>query len=233
MPEFQAGAMENVGCVTFSEGYIYRSKATQSRYEMRAVTILHEMAHQWFGDLVTMRWWEDLWLNESFAEFCGTQAAAEATRFTGAWTTFCAGRKVWGYVQDQQPSTHPIAGDVRTLTEAISNFDGISYAKGGSVLKQLVAYLGREQFFAGIRAYFAANACGNASLSDLLAALEASSGKDLAGWSKAWLESAGPNTLRPDFQLAADGTFTEFAVLQEASAEHPTLRPHHFAVGLY
>ena len=233
VPEFQAGAMENVGCVTFSEGYIYRSKATQSRYEMRAVTILHEMAHQWFGDLVTMRWWEDLWLNESFAEFCGTQAAAEATRFTGAWTTFCAGRKVWGYLQDQQPSTHPIAGDVRTLTEAISNFDGISYAKGGSVLKQLVAYLGREQFFAGIRAYFAANAFGNASLSDLLAALEASSGKDLAGWSKAWLESAGPNTLRPDFQLAADGTFTEFAVLQEASAEHPTLRPHHFAVGLY
>ena len=113
VPEFQAGAMENVGCVTFSEGYIYRSKATQSRYEMRAVTILHEMAHQWFGDLVTMRWWEDLWLNESFAEFCGTQAAAEATRFTGAWTTFCAGRKIWGYLQDQQPSTHPIAGDVR------------------------------------------------------------------------------------------------------------------------
>jgi aminopeptidase N len=233
VPEFQAGAMENVGCVTFSEGYIYRSKATQSRYEIRAVTILHEMAHQWFGDLVTMRWWEDLWLNESFAEFCGTQAAAEATTFTGAWTTFCAGRKVWGYLQDQQPSTHPIAGAVPTLTEAISNFDGISYAKGGSVLKQLVAYLGREQFFAGIRAYFAANAFGNASLSDLLAALEASSGKDLAGWSKAWLESAGPNTLRPDFQLAADGTFTEFAVLQEASAEHPTLRPHHFAVGLY
>ena len=233
VPEFQAGAMENVGCVTFSEGYIYRSKATQSRYEMRAVTILHEMAHQWFGDLVTMRWWEDLWLNESFAEFCGTQAAAEATRFTGAWTTFCAGRKVWGYQQDQQPSTHPIAGDVPTLTEAISNFDGISYAKGGSVLKQLVAFLGREEFFAGIRAYFAVNAFGNASLADLLAALESSSGKDLAGWSKAWLESAGPNTLRPEFQVAEDGTFTEFAVLQEASAEHPTLRPHHFAIGLY
>jgi aminopeptidase N len=233
VPEFQAGAMENVGCVTFSEGYIFRSKATLSRYETRAVTILHEMSHQWFGDLVTMRWWEDLWLNESFAEFCGTQAAAEATRFTGAWTTFCVGRKVWGYLQDQQPSTHPIAGDVRTLTAAISNFDGISYAKGGSVLKQLVAYLGREQFFAGIRAYFAANAFGNASLSDLLTALEASSGRRLAGWSKAWLESPGPNTLRPDFQLAADGTFTEFAVRQEAPAEHPTLRPHHFAVGLY
>jgi len=233
VPEFQAGAMENAGCVTFSEGYIYRSKATQSRYEVRAVTILHEMAHQWFGDLVTMRWWEDLWLNESFAEFCGTQAAAEATKFTGAWTTFCAGRKVGGYRQDQQPTTHPIAGDVPTLTQAISNFDGISYAKGGSVLKQLVAYLGREHFFAGIRAYFAAYAWGNASLADLLAALQGSSGRDLTAWSKAWLETAGPNTLRPDFQLAADGTFTEFAVLQEAQAEHPTLRPHHIAVGLY
>ncbi len=233
VPEFQAGAMENAGCVTFSEGYIFRSKATQSRYETRAVTILHEMAHQWFGDLVTMRWWQDLWLNESFAELCGTQTAAEATRFTGAWSTFCAGRKVWGYRQDQQPTTHPIAGDVPTLTEAISNFDGISYAKGGSVLKQLVAYLGRGQFFAGIRAYFAAYGWGNASLGDLLAALHASSGRDLTAWSKAWLETAGPNTLRPDFQLAADGTFTEFAVLQEAQGEHPTLRPHHIAVGLY
>jgi aminopeptidase N len=233
VPEFQAGAMENAGCVTFTESYVFRSKATRLRYESRAVTILHEMAHQWFGDLVTMRWWEDLWLNESFAEFCGTQAAAEATRFTGAWTTFCAGRKGWGYAQDQQPTTHPIAGNVRTLTEALSNFDGISYAKGGSVLKQLVAYLGREEFFAGIRAYFAAHAFGNASLHDLLAALEASSGKDLAEWSKAWLESAGPNTLRPDFQLAADGTFAEFAVLQQAPQEHPTLRPHHIAIGLY
>jgi aminopeptidase N len=233
VPEFQAGAMENVGCVTFSEAYIYRSKATQSRYEIRAVTILHEMAHQWFGDLVTMRWWEDLWLNESFAEFCGTQSAAEATRFTGAWTTFCTSRKVWGYQQDQQPTTHPIAGDVPSLTVAISNFDGISYAKGGSVLKQLAAYLGREQFFAGIRTYFADHGWGNASLADLLTALEASSGRDLTDWSKAWLESSGPNTLRPDFQVAADGTLAEFAVLQEASAEHPVLRPHHIAIGLY
>jgi aminopeptidase N len=233
VPEFQAGAMENVGCVTFSEAYIYRSKATQTRYEIRAVTILHEMAHQWFGDLVTMRWWEDLWLNESFAEFCGSQATAEATRFSGAWTSFCAGRKVWGYRQDQQPTTHPIAGDVPTLTEALSNFDGISYAKGGSVLKQLVAYLGRKAFFAGIRTYFADNGWGNASLADLLTALQASSGRDLTAWSKAWLESAGPNTLRPDFQLTDDGTFAEFAVLQEAPAEHPVLRPHHIAIGLY
>jgi aminopeptidase N len=143
VPEFPAGAMENVGCVTFAEQSLFRSKVTDARYEARAETILHEMAHMWFGDLVTMRWWDDLWLNESFAEMCAFQACAEATRFTGAWTTFCAGRKVWGYMQDQQPSTHPIAADVGTLSEAIANFDGISYAKGGSVLKQLVAYTGR------------------------------------------------------------------------------------------
>ena len=233
VPEFPAGAMENVACVTFSENYVFRSRATRARYEWRAETILHEMAHQWFGDLVTMRWWEDLWLNESFAEFCGVQSAAEATRYTDAWTTFCAGRKVWGYLQDQQPSTHPVAGEVRTLTEAIANFDGISYAKGGSVLKQLVAYLGRDAFFAGVRAYFAEHAWGNATLADLLSALAASSGRSLAGWSRAWLETAGPNTLRPEFETGADGRFTSFAVLQEAPARHPELRPHHLAVGLY
>ena len=233
VPEFPAGAMENVACVTFSENYVFRSRATRARYEWRAETILHEMAHQWFGDLVTMRWWEDLWLNESFAEFCGVQSAAEATRYTDAWTTFCAGRKVWGYLQDQQPSTHPVAGEVRTLTEAIANFDGISYAKGGSVLKQLVAYLGRDAFFAGVRAYFAEHAWGNATLADLLSALAASSGRSLAEWSRAWLETAGPNTLRPEFETGADGRFTSFAVLQEAPAQHPVLRPHHLAVGLY
>ncbi len=235
VPEFPAGAMENVACVTFSENYVFRSRATRARYEWRAETILHEMAHQWFGDLVTMRWWEDLWLNESFAEFCGVQSAAEATRYTDAWTTFCAGRKVWGYLQDQQPSTHPVAGEVRTLTEAIANFDGISYAKGGSVLKQLVAYLGRDAFFAGVRAYFAEHAWGNATLADLLSALAASSGRNPGREvvPKLWLETAGPNTLRPEFETGADGRFTSFAVLQEAPAQHPVLRPHHLAVGLY
>jgi aminopeptidase N len=233
VPEFPAGAMENVGCVTFSEHSLFRSKVTSSRYEQRAETILHEMAHMWFGDLVTMRWWDDLWLNESFAEMCAFQSSAEATRYTESWTTFCAGRKVWGYMQDQQPSTHPVAADVETLSEAIANFDGISYAKGGSVLKQLVAYLGRDSFFAGIRAYFGQHAWGNATLADLLSALSASSGKELGDWAEVWLQTAGPNTLRPEFSQDEDGRFTRFAVLQEASAEHPVLRPHHLAVGLY
>jgi aminopeptidase N len=233
VPEFPAGAMENVGCVTFSENSLFRSKVTDARYEQRATEILHEMAHMWFGNLVTMRWWDDLWLNESFAEMCAVQSCAEATRFADAWTTFCSGRKVWGYMQDQQPSTHPIAADVPTLSEAIANFDGISYAKGGSVLKQLVAYAGRDNFFAAIRAYLAEHAWGNATLADLLSALEESSGRSLADWSKAWLETAGPNTLRSEFAVDADGRFADFAVLQEAPPEQPTLRPHHIAIGLY
>jgi aminopeptidase N len=227
------GGMENVGCVTLTEQLLFRSKVTDFLYEVRAMVILHEMAHQWFGDLVTMKWWNDLWLNESFAEYSGFLASAEATRFAGAWTTFCANFKLWGYTQDQLSSTHPVATQAATVSEAIANADGISYAKGASVLKQLVAYLGRDQFFDGLRAYFAEHSFGNATLSGLLAALEASSGRSLADWSAAWLETAGVNTLRPDFALAADGTFTSFAVLQEAPAEHPVLRLHHIAIGLY
>jgi aminopeptidase N len=228
-----AGAMENVACVILTESMLFRSKVTDVMYEQRAMIILHEMAHQWFGDLVTMKWWEDLWLNESFAEYAGFLAAAEATRFTQAWTAFCGGRKIWGYGQDQLPSTHPIAADVPTLSQAEANFDGISYAKGASVLKQLVAYVGRDAFFAGIRAYFAEHGWGNATLADLLRALQASSGRSLAEWSKAWLETAGPNTLRSEFTVGPDGAFTAFAVRQEAPAAHPTLRPHHIAIGLY
>jgi aminopeptidase N len=227
------GAMENVGCVTITESLMFRSKVTEAMYEMRAMVILHEMAHMWFGDLVTMKWWDDLWLNESFAELCGFQSAAEATRFTDSWTTFCGGLKAAGYHADQQPSTHPIAADVPTLSEAQANFDGISYAKGASVLKSLVSYLGRDAFFAGIRAYLAAHGWGNATLADLLGALEASSGRSLTEWSKAWLETAGPNTLRPEFTVGADGAFTSFTVLQEAPPGQPTLRPHHIAIGLY
>jgi aminopeptidase N len=233
VPEFSAGAMENVGCVTFSERMLFRSKVTDMMYELRASVILHEMAHMWFGDLVTMKWWDDLWLNESFAEFSAALASAEGTRFTDAWTTFCSGRKTWGYTQDQLPTTHPIAADVSTLTEAIANFDGISYAKGASVLKQLVAYLGRDAFFTGIRAYFAEHGGANATLADLLRALETSSGKNLGDWSKAWLQTAGPNTLRPDFTVDDEGRFTSFAVLQEAPPDYPVLRPHHIAIGLY
>ncbi len=233
VPEFSAGAMENAGCVTFSERLLFRSKVTDTMYELRAMVILHEMAHMWFGDLVTMKWWDDLWLNESFADFSAALASAEGTRFTDAWTTFSGSRKTWGYMQDQLPTTHPIAGDVPTLSEAIANFDGISYAKGASVLKQLAAYIGRDSFFAGIRAYFAEHHHANATLASLLAALEQSSGLSLGDWSKAWLQTAGPNTLRSEFIVGADSTFDEFAVLQEATPEHPTLRPHHIAIGLY
>jgi aminopeptidase N len=233
VPEFSAGAMENAGCVTFSERVLFRSKVTDMMYELRATVILHEMAHMWFGDLVTMKWWDDLWLNESFAEFCAALSSAEGTRFTDAWTTFSGARKTWGYRQDQLPSTHPVAANVPTLSEAIANFDGISYAKGASVLKQLVAYVGRKSFVTAIRAYFAEYGWANATLADLLRALEASSGRSLEEWARLWLQTAGPNTLRSEFAIDEDGAFSRFAVLQEAPAEHPTLRPHHIAIGLY
>jgi aminopeptidase N len=233
VPEYKAGAMENAGAVTFLEDYIFRSRVTDARHEARAETILHEMAHMWFGDLVTMRWWDDLWLNESFATWASTVAQAEATRWPNAWTTFSQDWKAWAYRQDQLPSTHPIAADIVDIAAVEVNFDGITYAKGAAVLKQLVAYVGRENFLAGVRAYFAKHAWSNASLGDLLDALEHASGRELAGWSKAWLESAGVNTLRPRFQTAADGSFAEFAVLQEAPQSHPILRPHRIAIGLY
>jgi aminopeptidase N len=233
VPEYKAGAMENAGAVTFLEDYIFRSRVTDARHEYRADTILHEMAHMWFGDLVTMRWWDDLWLNESFATWASIVAQAEATRWPNAWTTFSQAWKAWAYRQDQLPSTHPIAADIVDIAAVEVNFDGITYAKGAAVLKQLVAYVGRDNFLAGVRAYFAEHAWGNATLGDLLDALEEVSGRELAEWSKAWLESAGVNTLRPRFQTAADGTFTEFAVLQEAPQSHPILRPHRIAIGLY
>ncbi len=232
VPEFP-GAMENPGCVTLGEEFLFRSRVTDTMYQVRAEVILHEMAHMWFGDLVTMRWWDDLWLNESFAECCAALASAEATRFTGAWTAFCGGRKNWGYGQDQLPSAHPVAATAPTLTEAAANFDGISYAKGASVLKQLMAYVGRDAFFAGVRAYFAEHSFGNATLADLLRALAQASGRSLSDWSKAWLETAGPNTLRPDFEAGPGGEFTWFAVLQEAPERHPVLRAHRIAIGLY
>ena len=233
VPEFKAGAMENAGCVTFLESYIYRSRVTDAARESRASTILHEMAHMWFGDLVTMRWWDDLWLNESFATWASTVAQAEATRWRDAWTTFAQVDKAWAYRQDQLPSTHPIAADIPDIAAVEVNFDGITYAKGAAALKQLVAYVGRDNFLAGVRQYFGEHAWQNATLTDLLGALEQHSDRDLAAWSKAWLETAGINTIRPQFELAADGTFSSFSVLQEAPASHPVLRPHRVAIGLY
>ena len=198
VPEYNLGAMENPGCITFTEDYVFRSKVTDAAYEGRANTILHEMAHMWFGDLVTMKWWDDLWLKESFAEFMGTLALSRATRWTDAWVTFTNRRKSWAYRQDQLPTTHPIVATINDLQDAKLNFDGITYAKGAAVIKQLVAYVGEENFFEGSRRYFKRHAYGNTTLADLLAALEETSGRDLNTWSKAWLETSGVNTLSVD-----------------------------------
>jgi aminopeptidase N len=232
VPEFNAGAMENAGCITFSEHYIFRSKVTDAARESRAGTILHEMAHMWFGDLVTMRWWDDLWLNESFATYMATLSQVQATRFVDAWVTFCNEEKVWALVQDQLPSTHPIVADMVDTDAVRVNFDGITYAKGASVLRQLVAWVGDDAFTRGLRAYFRDHRFGNAELSDFLGALEEASDRELESWSREWLETAGVATLRPDFETDA-GRYTRFAIGQEATAEHPTLRRHRLAIGLY
>jgi aminopeptidase N len=233
VPEFNAGAMENAGTVTITETYVFRSKVPQALIERRALTVLHELAHMWFGDLVTMRWWDDLWLNESFAEYASTRCQTEATRWSTAWTTFLSAEKSWAYRQDQLASTHPIVADIRDLHDVEVNFDGITYAKGASVLKQLVHWVGSEAFDAGLRSYFRKNAWGNTTLADLLAELETTSGRDLDAWAKIWLQQAGVTTLRPDIQADADGVITAVNVLQEAPAEHPSLRPHRLAVGAY
>lgn len=233
VPEFNAGAMENAGAVTFTEAYVFRSQVTDAMRERRVVTILHELAHMWFGDLVTMRWWNDLWLNESFAEYMSTLATAEATEWTECWTTFVASEKSWAYRQDQLPSTHPIVAEIRDLEDVLVNFDGITYAKGASVLKQLVAWVGREPFMRGVHDYFVKHHHANTELRDLLSELEAQSGRELSGWSELWLETAGVNTLRPNFTLDADGNYASFAIEQTAAPEYPTLRPHRIAVGLY
>ncbi|MEV6752064.1 aminopeptidase N [Streptomyces sp. NPDC051214] len=233
VPEYNLGAMENPGLVTFREEFIFRGKVTQASYERRANVILHEMAHMWFGDLVTMRWWDDLWLKESFADFMGAFSMVEATRFTNGWITFANNRKAWAYRADQLPSTHPVTADIRDLEDAKLNFDGITYAKGASVLKQLVAYAGRDAFLEGARRYFKRHAYGNTRLGDLLSVLEETSGRDMASWSQSWLQTAGVNSLTPQVILNAEGRITELSVLQEAAESHPELRPHRVAVGLY
>ena len=233
VPEFNAGAMENAGCVTHHEDYVFRSRVTDAAYERRAETILHEMAHMWFGDLVTMRWWDDLWLNESFATWASILCQTEATRWSEAWTSFAVQLKLWALRQDQLPSTHPISADIRDLDDVEVNFDGITYAKGASVLKQLVAWVGREEFLAGIREYFGEHAWGNTELSDLFGHLAAASGRDLDEWGQKWLQTAGVNTLTPVTEVGQDGTYTAARVDQIATDEHPTLRPHRVAIGLY
>lgn len=236
VPEFNIGAMENPGLVTFTEGYLHRGAATRADRARLAEVILHEMAHMWFGDLVTPRWWDGTWLKESFADLMGYHVTETATEFDGAWATFAGRRKAWAYRQDQLPTTHPIVAVVDDLEAARQNFDGITYAKGASVLKQLMAYVGQEQFFAGARDYFARHAYRNTELADLLDCLERSSGRDLRAWSRAWLETAGISLLDPVVETGGDGRITRLAVVQDAvdaMTGTPVDRPHHVVIGLY
>ncbi|MFA9428757.1 aminopeptidase N [Egicoccus sp. AB-alg2] len=244
VPEFSAGAMENPGAITFSELYVFRSKVTDANHERRAETILHEMAHMWFGDLVTMRWWDDLWLNESFATFMAVLSQADATRWRNAWVTFLDAEKAWAKMQDQLPSTHPVADEMPDVESVHQNFDGITYAKGASVLRQLVAWVGQDEFLAGVRDYFDRHAWGNTDLGDFLGALERTSGRDLAAWRDEWLLTTGVNTLTPEIELADDGTYADVVIVQSAPApswaglpgvpaREPVLRRHRVAVGVY
>ncbi|HSV39285.1 MAG TPA: aminopeptidase N [Nocardioidaceae bacterium] len=233
VPEYNMGAMENAGCVTFRDEFLPRSRQTRAFYEQRANTILHEMAHMWFGDLVTMKWWDDLWLNESFAEWAAHHSSAKATQYTDAWTGFTNARKNWAYRQDQLPSTHPIAADNHDLEAVEANFDGITYAKGASTLKQLVAWVGEESFLAGLKAYFKKHQFANAEFNDLLSALQEASGRELDSWAQEWLQTCGVNRLMAEFDVDDAGDFTRFQVRQTAHPEFPTLRRHRIAIGLY
>ncbi len=234
VPDFNAGAMENAGAVTFLENYVFRSAVPQAMVHARAITILHELAHMWFGDLVTMRWWNDLWLNESFAEFTSTLAAADGTEdFTEAWNAFAALEKNWAYKQDQLSSTHPVMAEIRDLDDVAVNFDGITYAKGASVLRQLVAWVGQENFMAGVRGYFEEFAWANTELPDLMRHLSAASGRDLDSWTEAWLQSSGVNTLVTEVEADDAGIITSLRLRQLPDAADGLLRPHRVGVGIY
>ncbi len=220
------GAMENYGCVTWSDAAIYRSNPTHGQREARASILLHEMAHMWFGDIVTMRWWDDLWLNEAFAEWAANWATAAATQFTDKWAGFLTGAKLAGYRADRAPTTHPIRQEVRDVAQAAAGFDDITYWKGASVLKQLVAYVGEDAFVAGLQTYFAKHAWGNASLDDLVAELANASGRDLTRWVTGWLETAGTD------ELSLERTGDHFVLHAEGpSGGEP--RPHRLDIGVY
>ncbi|MEV6018141.1 aminopeptidase N [Streptomyces sp. NPDC051997] len=228
VPEFNAGAMENPGLVTFRDEFIYRSAVTDTERQTRAMVIAHEMAHMWFGDLVTLRWWDDIWLNESFAEYMGYQTLTEATRFTDTWVDFGVARKSWGYDADQRPSTHPVAPDpdaVPDTASAMLNFDGISYAKGASALRQLVTWLGEKDFLAGINTHFARHKFANATLADFIDNLASATERDVHAWAEAWLRTTGVDTIEPEV-TEADGQW-------QLSVGHRGSRPHRIAVGAY
>ncbi len=231
VPEYNIGAMENVGCVTVNDRHVFDSKPTDADVQARANTLVHELAHMWFGDLVTMRWWDDLWLKESFATYVAYRCLADVTDWP-SWTDFVS-QKMWGLRQDELPSTHPIVADIRDLHDVSVNFDGITYAKGAAVLKQLVAWVGSDEFFAGSKLYFDTYAWGNTTLVDLLDTLEKTSGRDLTAWAAEWLQTSGPNTLTPSFTLDADGRYASFDVAQTAAPDYPTLRSHRISIGLY
>ncbi|GAU68342.1 putative aminopeptidase N [Streptomyces sp. NBRC 110611] len=233
VPEFNAGAMENPGLVTFRDAYVYRSAVTDTERQARGVTIAHEMAHMWFGDLVTLQWWDDIWLNESFAEYMGYQVLSEATRFTDTWTAFAVARKGWGYDADQRPSTHPVAPapeDVPDTAAALLNFDGISYAKGASALRQLVAWLGTEDFLAGINDHFARHRFGNATLADFIDSLARHTDRDVHTWAERWLRTTGADTLTPVVHDTGDGHWT---LTVDHTGSHDGTRPHRLTVGRY
>ncbi|QCB22100.1 aminopeptidase N [Streptomyces sp. SS52] len=226
VPEFNAGAMENPGLVTFRDEFVFRSAVTDTQRQTRAMVIAHEMAHMWFGDLVTLKWWDDIWLNESFAEYMGYQTTAEATRFTDTWTDFGVTRKPWGYDADQRPSTHPVAPEnVEDTASALLNFDGISYAKGASALRQLVTWLGEKDFLAGINIHFERHRFANATLGDFIDSLAAASDRDVHAWADAWLRTTGVDTLTP--RITGDNGDRALTV------DHTGSRPHRIAVGLY
>lgn len=234
VPEYNMGAMENAGCVTFRDDLVFRSRATRAQYESRDNTILHELAHMWFGDLVTMRWWDDLWLKESFAEWASHHAQSETDEDPAhAWAAFGNARKTWAYRADQLPSTHPIAADMNDLEAVGLNYDGITYAKGASVLRQLVAFVGQDAFLAGAKEYFSRHAWGNTELSDLLDVLTEASGRELTTWAQQWIQTAGVNQLRAVFETDDEGTFTSFTIQQGALAAYPTLRQHRLGIGLW
>ena len=234
VPEYNWGAMENVGCVTISEDkYLFRTRVSNADHEARSNVVLHELAHMWFGNLVTMQWWDDLWLNESFAEFVSTYACIETTEWVDAWVGFGSSRKSVAYVQDQRPTTHPVLGDIETVEAVAGTFDMITYAKGASALKQLALTLGYPTFFAGVAAYIRAHHHANATLGDLFTELEAASGKDLSAWSKAWLETPGVTTLVPKIETNDDGIITRLGVSEVAPADYPGQRPHQLEVGGY
>jgi aminopeptidase N len=221
------GAMENYGCVTYSDSFIYRRTPSPSERELRAEVLLHEMAHMWFGDIVTMRWWDDLWLNEAFAEWASHWAAEAATEFTDAWASFLASSKAGAYQVDRGPTSHPIRQPAPSVAVATAGFDQITYTKGASVLKQLVAYVGEQNFVEGLRSYFAAHAWGNATLADLMRHLADASDRDLTAWTKGWLETAGPDT------LALEATEGSGLVLRATGPDGTPARPHRLDVGVY